>query len=448
MLADLLFDVTVVVSIMVAIGLLAFVGIDGIRAFRGFAVDQLRQVFPYLVLLGGVLLVNNYVREFGPGLSWIIGWNITGTIMALEGNLIGIIQGFAHPWLTIYFSYVYIYGYVFMLVFPIVVYLLHRKNRPIREVALAYALNYGIGVICYLLFIALGPRNTLVADGLLYTHWPESQLLTSEVNANVNVFPSLHASVSATVAILAYRWRDIYRWWFPVAVVGALSVSLSTMYLGIHWATDVAFGVVLAGFSVGAAIWMTRPVRLETRLGRIGVGLRRPLDRRLQFVLVQVLPNHDLEPSTPSARNTSRIETTIVSTILGFWTAVYALLGVAMLTGSYQTLTASEGVLSVPLIGGRGPPLGYFVLAFAVALAIALFGISHRRDWGWWGGMSLTVVHMLGALWVLLITQTTRFAAVVMAGLAVYAIMALWDEQGAFSVRVEVPELPRPQRPL
>jgi membrane-associated phospholipid phosphatase len=156
-----------------------------------------------------------------------------------------------------------------------------QDDRPAREAILSYALNYVLGVICYVLFIAYGPRNVMpdIVDQLLYLHWPESNLLTSEVNSNVNVFPSLHTSLAVTVALLAYRTRDEYPAWLPISALLAASVVVSTMYLGIHWLTDVVAGVGLAFVSVGAATWLTKPENLEGRIGSFGRRLRRPIDR-------------------------------------------------------------------------------------------------------------------------------------------------------------------------
>jgi membrane-associated phospholipid phosphatase len=91
-------------------------------------------------------------------------------------------------------------------------------------------------------------------------------LLTSEVNHNTNVFPSLHASLSLTVAFLSLRTRTEYGRWPLVAVPLALSVSFATMYLGIHWATDVVAGAVLAVLSIKGADLLHD--RFEARIER------------------------------------------------------------------------------------------------------------------------------------------------------------------------------------
>jgi membrane-associated phospholipid phosphatase len=289
-LVRLLANVVVVVGVLTIIGLFTIVGFNKIRSFREHLVDRIRYTLPYLVVLGGVLVLNNFLRAVGPSLSWIIGINITNEIMAIEGAFVGSLQNYSTEWLTLYFSSIYIYGYVFLLVFPIVAYLVHPNDRPIREAALIYALNYGIGMLLYIAFIALGPRNVYPTEveALLYTHWPESQLLTSEVNANVNVFPSLHTSLAVSVAALATRWRKLYWIWMPISVFMAVSVAISTMYLGIHWATDVVAGLGLAAVSVGASIWLTDPKRKDGRVGRLGMRLRKLVDRPVTYLIDKI----------------------------------------------------------------------------------------------------------------------------------------------------------------
>ncbi len=124
-------------------------------------------------------------------------------------------------------------------------------TAPLRRTIVAYGVNYGLGVVCYLAFIAYGPRNLMpeLVESLLFTTYPEYQLVTSEVNSNTNVFPSLHTSLSVTVALLAAQTRDVYRGWWYLSVPLAGSVVVATMYLGIHWGIDVIAGTGLAVLS-------------------------------------------------------------------------------------------------------------------------------------------------------------------------------------------------------
>jgi membrane-associated phospholipid phosphatase len=277
----LLPEISVVVTVLTVAGAVTIVGLDRIWEFRTEAADRLFYIFPYILLLVAVLIFNSVLRSVGPTISWLLSWQITDEIFALEGEFVAVLQSYANPAATVYFSYTYIYGYILLLVFPVIAYLVMDDDRPVREAILSYALNYVIGVICYVLFIAYGPRNLMpdIVDQLLYLHWPESNLLTSEINSNVNVFPSLHTSLAVTVVLLAYRTREEYPAWLPISAVLALSVVISTMYLGIHWLTDVIAGVGLACLCVGAAAWLTNPARLDSRVGSAGKRLRQPIDR-------------------------------------------------------------------------------------------------------------------------------------------------------------------------
>ena len=264
----LLLRLAIVVLAMVGMATVQVVGRP--RSLHRRSGDDVRErafeFAPSLALLGVVLAVNSVARRVGPDVSWVVGWHVTDAIYEIEGAFVAGIQSIASPPLTAYFSATYVYGYVFLLVFPFVAYAVLDDPTPFRETAIAYALNYAIGLACYLLFIAHGPRNFAIGvEGLLYSSWPQSQLLTSQVNANTNVFPSLHASLSATVVLMAYRTRDRYPRWLLLSVPIAASVAVSTMYLGIHWAIDVLAGLLLALVSVRQATDVRLPNPLVRR---------------------------------------------------------------------------------------------------------------------------------------------------------------------------------------
>jgi membrane-associated phospholipid phosphatase len=258
-LLELLLLLALGVGTLVGVGSVLFVGRRRLRRLRRDGRRRLREAAPYVGLLAAVLVVNKLVRDVVPEVSWLIDLNVTAAIYAFEGGLVADVQSAATPVLTAYFGAVYILGYVFLLVFPFVAYLALSDGRPLRRTAIAYAVNYSVGLVCYLLFVAYGPRNVIpdLVSPLLYEAYPTTQILTSRVNTNTNVFPSLHTSLSVTVAALAWRTRATYPGWAAVAFVLAVSVSFATMYLGIHWATDVVFGVLLGLLSVRVATWYT-----------------------------------------------------------------------------------------------------------------------------------------------------------------------------------------------
>ncbi|ELZ14461.1 phosphoesterase PA-phosphatase-like protein [Haloterrigena salina JCM 13891] len=255
MLAELLTQVTAIIVVLLVGFVPVCIGRRRLRATRREWRDRMREAAPVAGVVLVVLLANRFTRQRLPDISWAIDWNLTPTFYAIEGEAIIWFQQFASPLVTQYFSFVYIYGYVFILVFPVIAYFALSDTRPLRELLSAYALNYLIGLFLYLLVIAYGPRNIMptAIETVLYDFRPQYQYLTQEVNHNTNVFPSLHTSLSATIAIFAYRTRDEYPIWFAVAVPLAASIAVSTMYLGIHWAIDVVAGIALAVGTVYAA---------------------------------------------------------------------------------------------------------------------------------------------------------------------------------------------------
>jgi len=253
MLGQVLVQLTAVVALLTLVGVGVIVGRYRLRDTRLEWRSRVRAIAPITALLAGVLLLNSVARQVVPELSWMIDWNYTWPIYAeIEGGFIVWLQSYATPTATAYFSAIYIYGYVFLLVFPVVAYFALSNTRPLRELLTAYTLNYALGLVVYVLVIAYGPRNLIpeLVDALLYDTYPRYQHLTRQVNRNTNVFPSLHTSLAATVAFLAYRTRSIYPSWAIVAAILGISVAISTMYLGIHWVTDVVAGIVLAYVSV------------------------------------------------------------------------------------------------------------------------------------------------------------------------------------------------------
>jgi len=252
MLRELLVEVSIVVASLCAVGAVTIVGRTRLSGLFSEFKQRFREAAPYLAVLVVVLALNSMVRDHAQQLSWAININITDSIAALEGGFVAFVQSFETATLTTYFSAIYVYGYVFLLVFPLLAYAALSERETLKQLIAAYSLNYFLGLALYIIFIAYGPRNydPVLFANLLYDTNAQYQFLTSEVNANTNVFPSLHTSLSVTVAIFAYKTRQTYPAWLAIAVVLAISVVISTMYLGIHWATDVVAGIALAGVCV------------------------------------------------------------------------------------------------------------------------------------------------------------------------------------------------------
>ncbi len=226
--------------------------------------SRVRDTAPYLGILALVLLINKGLQVPIDRVSQSYGIEATPILYAIEGDSIVWFQGLFPGVLLAYFVAMYTVGYAVLLVSPAVVYVFGQRVQPIRRLLVAYAVNYAVAVPVYAAVVAYGPRNvdraggSTSADATLLEFIPEITAITVHINSNTNVFPSLHASLSITVLLLAWTTRAEFPRWVVLAAVLAGSVVLSTMALGIHWATDVVAGAVLAVVATAIA---TRVVR-------------------------------------------------------------------------------------------------------------------------------------------------------------------------------------------
>jgi len=246
-----------VVTAMCLLAGVAIVGPDGLSRLRREAVPRAREVRREAGVLVAVVLASATLRGSLQTVSELYGVELTPFIFAVEGAVVAWVQStLVSAPATLYLSGVYVYGYVFLLVFPFVLYALLPEATALKRLMTAYALNYGLGLVLYTVVFAHGPRNVMpdLVDPLLFTFNPEFMKLAAHVNENTNVFPSLHTSLSVTVAAFAWRTRETYPAWTALATWLATSVMLATMYLAIHWLVDVVAGVVLGLGCVAVAV--------------------------------------------------------------------------------------------------------------------------------------------------------------------------------------------------
>ncbi|RAW44534.1 hypothetical protein DQW50_13840 [Halorubrum sp. 48-1-W] len=260
---------TLVAGVTLACFALLFPACVGIERVQSVAEDRehlrrrLRAVGPYVGGLGVVLLVNKGLLDRLEAFSRRYGVDATAWFYAVEGDFVATLQGAIPDWGLYYFAPVYVIGYVVLLVFPFVTYLFAENPRPLKTLVAAYAVNYTAAIGCYAAVLAYGPRNyhrlpgadpnaARVGEPLLDSFRQVTQL-TARVNVETNVFPSLHTALSVTVLLVAVSTHEEFPRWTPVAAFLAGSIVIATMYLGIHWATDVVAGVALAVVSVAVA---------------------------------------------------------------------------------------------------------------------------------------------------------------------------------------------------
>lgn len=124
-----------------------------------------------------------------------------------------------------------------------------------HDFALAITVTAFLGYSGYLLFPAVGPY---VYQHAIYPHplpgWGHGGILDiiAKMKGSArDAFPSLHTAM--TTVVLGMMWRDARKLFWTYLPV-AIGLYVSTMYLRVHYATDV-----LAGFVVGGIALYTAP---------------------------------------------------------------------------------------------------------------------------------------------------------------------------------------------
>ncbi len=176
--------------------------------------------------------------------------DFTPDIYKLEGNIVAVFQHwFENPLLTNFATFFYVVVFTALIAASLGLYA-HPKSRPLFY-AFCYAIiiNYIIAIPFYLFFPvdevwSYNPQvRFLIPD--VFPSFEHSYRALSGIN---NCFPSLHTSISATVALLALRSGN--RVWSGLALASCGIIIFSIFYLGIHWLTDTMGGLALALFAV------------------------------------------------------------------------------------------------------------------------------------------------------------------------------------------------------
>jgi len=187
------------------------------------------------------------------------GGDFTRWVWSLEGNAVASIQT-ALAWtpLTYFLGYVYIVVFACLVIVSIFVFDHVRSRRGLAMVLIGYFLNY-LFVLPFYLFFPVREAHVF--------HGGAVRLLLAEISPAImegyrtmsglnNCFPSFHTSLAVTMALIAWH-AGSRRFGWLITLFAAANV-LSTVYLGIHWLTDVAAGLV-----VGVAAYL-----LARRLSR------------------------------------------------------------------------------------------------------------------------------------------------------------------------------------
>jgi len=171
--------------------------------------------------------------------------DFTSYIHQFEGDIVYYIQQFfMNPSLTYILTFFYIIVFPVLMVTSFVVYL-NQDHRLFYAIVYALMLNYIIAIPFYLFFP--------VYEVWYFDHhvqflipqvYPNFDLEYRPLSGIDNNFPSLHTSISLTIALVALQSKNSL--FGKITLIGAVTIIYSTLYLGIHWVLDLSAGALLA----------------------------------------------------------------------------------------------------------------------------------------------------------------------------------------------------------
>ncbi|MEA2054954.1 MAG: phosphatase PAP2 family protein [Candidatus Thermoplasmatota archaeon] len=222
---------------------------------------ELTNYFFFGILFILISLIHITETKIDPVVTSKFSLDFTRTIYCLEGDIVGFFQSWSNPLLDYYMVFIYMFGFTFLLYFTPVLYIFSKDLKALKLAITIYGIIIAVAIPFYLFFpvndVWWASQNYSWYQGRavafrLQQIWPgvtDNFFAFTTLN---NCFPSLHCSIS--MAMAATAWIRNYKKFAVAASIIAMSIPLATLYLGIHWFTDVVAGELLALAAVLLAV--------------------------------------------------------------------------------------------------------------------------------------------------------------------------------------------------
>lgn len=208
--------------------------------------------------MAGILILNKYELQFEQE-HFNYQKDFTPMIFQWEGFFVKHLQEIFHsPWITPILAYFYLLVFQALIIGSIGVYLIQHKKVHVYATCYAILINYAMAIPFFLLFPVNEVWSYEPAGVTFYMLevFPNFEEVYRPLSGLNNCFPSLHTSLSVTMAILAFRSGN-KRWAYITGISAAL-ILFSIFYLGIHWVSDMIAGSLLGIFASTLGIYLGR----------------------------------------------------------------------------------------------------------------------------------------------------------------------------------------------
>ncbi|EFM09331.1 phosphoesterase PA-phosphatase related protein [Paenibacillus curdlanolyticus YK9] len=243
---DVALYTTVVVTLFIAYGV-AGNPFAAAYAFLKHLVISRRYLL-HFAALAAILFVNKYEMKIENKMDY--GPNFTSFFKSIEGNFVATIQHtFHNDVITTFVSFTYVVVFQAIMLASIGIYTYKSESKKMfYATCYAIMLNYLIAIPFFLFF----PINEVWSYDpnvkfLMLDVFPTFETEYRALSGLNNCFPSLHTSLSVTMAVLALRSGN--KRWAALVCTFAAVIIFSIFYLGIHWLIDMCGGMLLGLFA-------------------------------------------------------------------------------------------------------------------------------------------------------------------------------------------------------
>jgi membrane-associated phospholipid phosphatase len=239
--------IALIVFTVYALLIFSFKG-DPVRPFSAAAVFvrelwSSRKLLIHFSAMVSVLVFNKVEIALENGNQY--GSDFTPFFYKLEGEFaVGLQRLFENDVLTFGLGYFYLVVFPALMIVSIGLYTYEKRYKLFNAVCYAMMINYMIAIPFYFFFRvnevhAFNPNVKF----LLLDMFPSFESEYRPLSDVDNCFPSLHTSLSVSMAVIAARSGN--RFWKTFTRISTAVIMFSTIYLGIHWLTDMIAGLTL-----------------------------------------------------------------------------------------------------------------------------------------------------------------------------------------------------------
>ncbi len=224
----------------------------------------IRDFVPFLV----ALVLYETLHDLTPLLRHDV---VDGALIAIDRKLFGVdaavwMGRFGSPWLTRVRVFCYLSYFFAPAILAALIYWADRRQL-FRDFLVSLCVTTLLGYTGYLLVPAVGPYIYQAAlfparlpGGGLDSQSSFISIVDALKGSARDCFPSLHTAHTTVVLAFAWRWsRAAFALYLPIA----LGLYVSTIYLRMHYAVDVAAGFAVAAIAVAVGPrlerWWYRP---------------------------------------------------------------------------------------------------------------------------------------------------------------------------------------------